>query len=243
MTFGSTFGRTFSPSFQPKSQAAGGYTTWWTLDGAITSCVAAYQPKGAASYAASKTNLANPGTYDATNGAAYPTWDVATGWTFNNASSQYLNSNITPTVNGQWSVIINYAYTRPATYSYPTVFGCQPTPNDYPQLTLCVENGTSGAPSNNTVLRNGHITGLTITPRIDSGTVAIAGNKAYSNGSLVGTLTVGSVANTYKLYIGAINNNANIISFFNGIIKSLAIYNATLTAPQVAALTTAMAAL
>lgn len=217
---------------------------WWLAGGIPRSaCMAAYRAVGASDYATSKVNLANPGLYNATDGSAYPAWNVATGWTFNNASSQYLNSNITPTVNGQWSVIINYVYTRPATYSYPTVFGCQPTSIDYPQLTLCVENGTSGAPSNNTVLRNGHITGLTITPRIDSGTVAIAGNKAYSNGSLVGTLTVGSVANTYKLYIGAINNNANIISFFNGIIKSLAIYNATLTADQVAALTIAMNAL
>ena len=44
-------------------------------------CVAAYQPKGAASYAASKINLANPGTYNAYEGAA-PSWNSATGWTF-----------------------------------------------------------------------------------------------------------------------------------------------------------------
>ena len=61
MAFASNFGRILSPTFQPNSQAkkAGG---WWDLNGTITSCIAAYQPKGAASYAASKVNLANPGT-------------------------------------------------------------------------------------------------------------------------------------------------------------------------------------
>ena len=39
-------------------------STWWDLGGTITSCVAAYQPKGAADLAASYVNLANPGTYD-----------------------------------------------------------------------------------------------------------------------------------------------------------------------------------
>lgn len=37
---------------------ASGGGGWWDLNGTITGCVAAYQPKGAASYAASKVNLA-----------------------------------------------------------------------------------------------------------------------------------------------------------------------------------------
>ena len=225
-----------------KRAAAGG--GWWDLNGTITSCVAAYQAKGAASYAASKVNLANAGTYDCTNGTAYPTWASATGWSFANSSSQYLNTNLVPTVNGQWSLIISYSYSRPSSYHYPTVIGCQPIGSPtYPQFTICVENGTNSAPSNNTVLRNGHVTGLTITPRLDSGIVAIAGNKAYSDGELIGTLTVGTVANSYNIYIGAINNGNNIIAFFNGTIESCAIYNATLTSTQVGLLTTAMAAL
>lgn len=81
MTFGSTFGRTFSPTFQSKSQAAGGYTTWWTLDGAITSCLSAFQPKGAASYAASLLDLSGNG-YDAVEGVSRDPskWDSTNGW-------------------------------------------------------------------------------------------------------------------------------------------------------------------
>jgi hypothetical protein len=61
---------------------------WW-LSGGITpaNCIAAYQAKGAATYAASKVNLANPSTYDAVDGAAYPTWAAETGWTFDGATT------------------------------------------------------------------------------------------------------------------------------------------------------------
>jgi len=61
-------------------RAAGG--GWWDLNGTIKSCVAAYQPVGAADYAASKVNLLNPGTYNLSDGVAYPDWASATGWTF-----------------------------------------------------------------------------------------------------------------------------------------------------------------
>lgn len=50
---------------------------WWYVEG--KTCVAAYQPKGAASYTASKINLASPGTYDAVPLGAEPLWDSG-GW-------------------------------------------------------------------------------------------------------------------------------------------------------------------
>jgi hypothetical protein len=55
----------------------------WYLAGGVpkSSCVAAYQPIGASSYANSLINLVNPGTYDATK---YTTLDVywrqESGW-------------------------------------------------------------------------------------------------------------------------------------------------------------------
>lgn len=67
---------------------------WWDNDGAISGCLAAWQPIGAASLAASYVNLANPGTNDASPGTA-PTFGAATGWTFN-GSTQYLNTGLTP---------------------------------------------------------------------------------------------------------------------------------------------------
>lgn len=56
--------------------------TPWYLAGGVdaANCVAAYQAKGAASYAASKVNLANPGMYDL-EGQTPPSWDASNGWT------------------------------------------------------------------------------------------------------------------------------------------------------------------
>ena len=58
----------------PRSDA-----NWWQSGGA-SGCVAAYQAKGAANYAASLVNLANPGTLDLTIAVA-PSWTAAAGWT------------------------------------------------------------------------------------------------------------------------------------------------------------------
>ena len=60
----------------PRTAAA---AAWWVVPG--KTCVAAYQAKGAASYAASLVNLANPGTNDAVEGATPPAgWNVTDGW-------------------------------------------------------------------------------------------------------------------------------------------------------------------
>ena len=58
----------------PRSAAAA--AGWWVVVG--KTCIAAYQPKGAASLAASYVNLQQPGTYDAAPGVA-PTWAAGGG--------------------------------------------------------------------------------------------------------------------------------------------------------------------
>lgn len=66
---------------------------WWDASGTISGCVAAYQPIGAASLAASYVNLQNPGTYDLTVGSAVG-FDTDYGWTFD-GTSRYLRTGIT----------------------------------------------------------------------------------------------------------------------------------------------------
>ena len=57
-------------------------TSWWLAGGiSAANCVAAYQAKGAASYVASKVNLANPGTLNFDNEVVAPSWNTTTGWT------------------------------------------------------------------------------------------------------------------------------------------------------------------
>jgi len=228
MTFGSTFGRTFSPSFQPKSQAAGG--GWWDLNGTITSCVAAYQPKGAASYAASKTNLANSGTYDATDGAAYPTWDASTGWKFN-GSTQYLKCGFTPTTQSH-SVIIRF---NDMQASNGALFGTWYSVNVHYLI-----QPYHSAPG----CRYWSGSNPLVTSVIATGVLAIAGNKAYKNGTAeTGTLPTGSSSAEPECYIGGYNSNNTLTGASNVYITAFAYYSATLTATEVANLTTAMAAL
>lgn len=59
----------------PASAAVPG---WWVVPG--VTCVAAYQPKGTASLAASYINLISPGTNDAIPVTGAPTFNAALGW-------------------------------------------------------------------------------------------------------------------------------------------------------------------
>ena len=228
MTFGSTFGRIFSPTFQPNSQAiAGG---WW-LSGGIdpANCVAAYQAKGAASYAASKVNLANPGTHDAVDGSSYPTWDASDGWT--GGSSRYLTTDVQPPSGDEsWSMLVRFSNATP----------------DYPDWNahaiFISESGYSRGfgvliASNSLRLRNG---GDYNAGKPASGVAGVAGKTAYLNGSSAGTIGDGEYYRDAPMKFFVYYNNAR---FFNGKIQCAAVYNITLTSAQMAALSTAMAAL
>jgi hypothetical protein len=88
---------------------------WWLAGGIPRdACIAAYQPVGASDYAASKVNLANPGTYDATEGTA-PTWDNVNGWK-QTISYQYLKTGIMAT-NG-YSLIVRFSDVTPSDRPY-----------------------------------------------------------------------------------------------------------------------------
>lgn len=190
---------------------------WWNLDGAITSCVAAYQPIGAASYAASKSNLFNPGTLDAIDGAAYPTWESATGWSFLAASSQYLATGITTSTLYSYLIL----FTNAASGVY-TMFG-----TDAHRL----------MPNRNNLV---YYANTTKAPGMTSGVLALAGITGYRNG--VAEATVGETTSRAAL-IGAQNNETGAVAFWTGNIQAVAIFSAVLTAEQVAALTNAMNAL
>lgn len=77
---------------------------WYVAGGvALANCIAAYQAVGAASYAASKSNLASPGTHDAADGVAVA-WDAAIGWTSD--GNKYLTTDV---VHGDdWSALIEW---------------------------------------------------------------------------------------------------------------------------------------
>ena len=209
---------------------------WWLAGGIPASaCVAAYQPKGASSYEASKVNLANPGVYNAVDGAAYPTWNVSTGWT-GNGVDQYL---LTVKPSTYWSMIIRtnrtsgkvgfLGYVRQETplIHYGYYYGNVPNVDGYTghHYTHYVRIKGLGASFANHIF-------------------AIARNKVYLNGVYVNqTAATNNVQALYDVALFARNYQGTIDSFTAATIPAVAFYNTELTNYQVAALTAAMNAL
>lgn len=227
MTFSSSFGRVFSPTFQPSSQAAAG-GGWWDLNGTITSCVAAYQPKGAASLAASYDNLTGNATYDATEGTA-PTWDSTNGWKFAGASSQYLITGVTPA--SGYSLIVRYSNGNTGAGESQSLAGYHKTGA---RFRVDWKDGTTRIWAS-----GGYKTdyGAVAT----SGVMCVAGQTGYFDGSSkVTAIDAWTASADSVIWIGATNGLERYTTCY---IQAVAIYNDTLTSTQVSLLTTAMAAL
>lgn len=210
-------------------------TPWYLTGGiAAANCVAAYQPKGAADYAASKVNLANPGTYNAADGTAFPTWDSTNGWIFNgtNTTGPYLLTGVI-NANG-WSMILRFSNGPTLSYS------CQPV-GSLTTYSTRFSFSTYYA-DNKLYYHSGGIAG--ISTGITSGVIAIAGQSGYRNGTAdTNSIPAWSGTNTNQIAIGGMMNAGLVTNKITANIQALAIYNTTLTAPQVAALSAAMAAL
>lgn len=210
-----------------------GITDWWTIDG--QTCVAAYQPIGAASLAASYTNLANPGTYDAAPGVA-PAFDTATGWTFN-GTTQYLVTGAVPSVNGTWSLFGLYSdFDTAASSTWSGITGTWNGSDAAGNFAVILKSGLGGR-----AFRNGNQP-LTVENYVTAGVIGLAGRVAYQDGSTVGTITAGdgSGTNTKDIWFCRINTTTEYAKVK---IQAVAIYSTTLTPGDVATLTTRMAAL
>lgn len=200
---------------------------WWQAGGA-TGALVAYQPKGAASLAASYVNLANPGTNDAAPGTA-PTFNATTGWTFN-GSTQYLDSGIiVPDLT--YSVLVRID--NGGTITEGRIFGSADGGGNY----FSIYSNFGGS----CYFGNGNQNGFA--PGQASGVIGFAGLTAYVGGSSVGSITAGGAQSGFSVYIGSNNLSAVAGAFWSGDIYAFAIYDNTLSAGQVSAVSTAMAAL
>ena len=211
------------------SRFLGGGAKWWQVPGAT--CIAAYQPKGAADLAASYVNLANPGTYNAAPGVA-PTLG-ANGWVFN-GSTQYLLSGVL--INGSTHSVV--ARFSGATTSN-ALFGVLRSGMAY------VVFPYNGASSINWQLTTG-TAGTTVAPAAASGVLAmIPGHGGYRNGVIDIALAGVAVTASAPLAIGARNWDGTIISYSAITVTAVAIYsdNPATVAANIVALTTRMQAL
>ena len=163
MAFSRMFPGPFRPAFDA-GLAAAAVPAWWLAGGAPTP-IAVYQPKGAASLAASYVNLANPGTYDAAPGTA-PTLD-ASGWVFN--GSKYLVAGIT-IGSSSWSALARYTTTADG-----VIFG-----NTSPDKLFNIQRYLN-------IIYFGNGT-FTANVTDNSGTVAMAGLIGYRDGVSVGAI-------------------------------------------------------
>lgn len=208
---------------------------WWDDNGAISGCVAAYRAIGAASLAASYSNLQSPGTFDASPGVA-PTFSAATGWTFN-GTTQYLTTPVVPANNQTWSALARISGGGAQAGSGAAIFGAyngSPTRRWYyiPHYV-----------NNNAYVANGGQSARS--PGIDSGVVGFRGAQPVRNGSDDGAALAAGGAGVFEsIYIGAAHDAAGFAAlFWAGNVQAIAIYSTTLTAGQVATLTAAMNAL
>ena len=217
-----------NPGLRIEGALASAVGEWWEVPG--KTCVAAWQPKGAASFAASLVNLAQPGTYDAVSGATDPTWATGSGWTFN--GSQHMATGLTPNQDGSWSVIIQYTDLVTSGYNSCGIFAYQSG--------AAREFGVGGYWGGNQVTYGTGSKKATKGPQLLAGNLCAAGAVGYRNGTF--DVALGDAATGT---IQAIRLGGEAVSALRArvVMVAAAIYSSTLAAGEVATLSAAMAAL
>lgn len=204
----------------------GAAVPWWLSAGLAP--VGAYAAKGAASLAASYVNLANPGTHDLTVGVA-PTWDAVNGWNFT-SGSQYLDTSIVPDNDQTMTMMVMFS-NGSITGGSRGLAGAFHASNRYFGLYSNVANVDAG-------YINGQL--MRVNPYIQSGNLALAGNKGYRNGiEDLGIISAFGGAMTRSIWIGGVNNGT-LADGYVGNIQALAIWDSVLTPYQIAIMKIAM---
>jgi hypothetical protein len=222
----------FGAPFQPAFATAGGkkpVAPWW-LAGGIDPAIsrAAYLAKGAADYAASKVNLAHPGTNDAFEGAA-PVWNTGDGWVC--ANQQYLLTGLYPNLNWTMVIRVDAVVLDGAYHGYIIGFvGASPYATTFAIFPSLVGHRWYIEGNQYTIVSGG----------MSSGIFGFGGGKCYFNGIPDGT-NAGSGALVDQIRIGC--GPDYIATGHDGNVPAAAIYDAPLTDSQHLALATAMAAL
>jgi hypothetical protein len=222
-----------APAFGTEVIVAGNVVSadWWDPAGAGLCIWAAYQPKGAVNLAASYNDLSGNGN-NCGPGVA-PTWDAVNGWRFNGVN-QWLDTLFQPQNDQSQSMIIQYTN---------LVFGgahhCLSGCNQVDRFKI----DTAIWGINTHRYANGGFIHIGVASPVN-GNYCVAGNQGYLNGGPDGGLIgVYGAPLPRNVYIGATNNWGGPAQFCQVYIQAYALYDCTLTAPQVLAVATAMAAL
>ena len=215
--------------------AAAVAATWWDPDSEGLSVWAAYAAKGAADLTASYTDVSGEG-HDAGVGVA-PTWNSSDGWIFN-GTTQYLTTTFVGETNQSQSMIVQFSNGASSAAGYLCGSTGPATSGSLPMFHI-LSSYTNG----NHYYRNG-AAAAGVAGSITSGNLAIAGTQGYHNGAADGgALGADGTTPWYAPYIGGQNKLSIGQDFYACYIQALAIYDTALTAGQVSAIATAMAAL
>jgi len=189
---------------------------------------AAYQPKGAVSFAASLLDISGKGNNAGDpGGAGTPTWDTVNGWTFDGVA-QYLTTTFRPSNDQTQSGICQFSG---AITAGGFLFGCdQAALREFGIVPQWVEynNGNQAL----------------VGPALAAGNLAVAGAQGYRNGAAEGAaIGAWAGATVQNLYIGCKLDTGVPGNFLQCNIQALAIYDCTLTATQISAIAARMASL
>lgn len=222
--------------------------TPWFLSGGINpaDCVAAYQAIGAESYAASKVNLANPGTYDLTDGVA-PSWNAETGWTFDGLN-QYLFAGAYPHSNVPFTVIVRAKFIISHNDTSAIFSLTRNLAGPWTGWAFKAEQWNNTGKVGFTSFGVADNTNAFDTPLTDA-VIAVTRNGTtityYVDGAVdAKTVTVNINSISLGFYIGITyqphNTGAPVQDLLKGEIYALAYYHAALTSAQIAAVSAAM---
>jgi len=207
----------------------------WYLSGGVAAanCVAAYQPQGAASFAASLLDLTGNGNHAVDpGGAATPAWDAVNGW--KGASGDYLTTGLIPASDHSWSVIVCFSGAAPGAY----VLGGDTTIGGRMGILLRPDNAAGQV----MYVHGTTLTPLYAAPALSGGILAIAGTTCYRNGvAETGAPAPGTTAMVAVNALGRKLDGTDYGYVVN--VQAEAWYNTTLSAPQVVAVSAAMAAI
>jgi lysophospholipase L1-like esterase len=216
--------RLTQPHLQQIAYTSAATGTPWYLAGGIppANCLNAYQPMKAASLAASYTNLAHPGTRDAVVVGA-PTWDYVKGWIGDGVASS-LRTGLTSSQ--AWkSVIVRYSgvsgYGLKGLWGVSSGFGAYLMPR---------------AISGSTYY--GYPNELQKASWMDSGIIAMSGQKAYRDNVDEGLNFNAFTAPSYEVYMLSMGARY----YIDACIQAIAFYDIDITS-YLTALYTAMNAL
>lgn len=201
---------------------------WWDPNNDGLCVWSAYQPKGATSFAASLLDLSGNGNNAGDpGGAATPAWDNVNGWKFDGIA-HYLTTTFVPQNDQTQTAILQFTTVTDGSFFW----GAAPTGGMFAQT-------RSGG---DVTYRNGAF--IALAPNLAAGNLAVSGNRGYRNGVAEGgAIGAWTAPSNDVVYIGCRSFNAGPANYIAAYFQAFALYDCTLTAPQVLAVATAMALL